>query len=102
MTPAGFDAAVRTLVRRVPGSVTSGARTSFRNSRVGGNPLSKHLIDMARDIVFDTRELYDQSLAQVKILGLWVELYPEDRRIHVQGLPPGEIPVWWREKFLED
>lgn len=106
MTPAEFDAACRALVRRcIPQGIscTSGHRDSDRNKRVGGKPGSKHLYDMARDYVIPGRD-YKQAAAQARILGLWYVVHGEgaNEHLHVQGLPPGDIPEWWLAKYWHD
>jgi len=102
MTPVEFDAACRALVRRVPGlSCTSGHRSVARNRMVSGSPLSKHLIDMARDFVGGPDDLA-KGKAQCEILGLWYDVHNvgSGNHLHVQGLAPGEVPAWWSEKYM--
>lgn len=104
MSPAEFDAAVRALQRRLPElSCTSGRRSKLRNDRVSGNPASKHLLDMARDLVGTTDDL-KQGLSQCSILGLWGLIHGGGANIHlhVQGLPPGDVAEWWSKKYSED
>jgi len=101
MTPDEFDAAVRTLRRRCPAlSVTSAGRSVERNARVGGSPDSKHLIDMAVDLV-GPHEAMRQGAAIARILGLWWDIHGDrpNTHLHVQGLPPGAVPEWWTSKF---
>lgn len=101
MTPSEFDAAVRELRKRCPYlSETSGARTEARNASAGGKVASKHVLGMARDLVPDGMDFRD--CAQVAhALGFWVEVHDvgSGRHLHVQGLPPGDVPGWWVEKY---
>lgn len=104
MTPAEFDAACRALLRRHPAlSCTSGGRSAAHNARVNGEPLSKHLIDMARDYVGPVGEMQNAA-GTARVLGLWYVLHDvgSGKHLHVQGLAPGEIPDWWRKKYLEE
>lgn len=101
MTPSEFDAACRELVRRCPElSETSGRRSTERNAQEGGHPQSKHLLGMARDFV--SPDLSDGA-QEAKRLGLWFKLHDVGSgvHIHVQGLPPGDLPDWWVDKFGE-
>lgn len=101
MTPEEFDAACRALIRRVPDlSCTSGARSKQRNDALGASPMSKHLIDMARDYAGSELAL-KAALAQSRILGLWGLIHGEgaNEHLHVQGLPPGDVPFWWADKY---
>lgn len=103
MSPEEFDAACRALWRRVPGlSETSGRRSEERNKKVGGNPLSKHRIGMARDFVGSPSDM-THGAAVARILGLWFEVHDvgSGNHIHVQGLPPGEIDPEWRRLYLD-
>jgi len=98
MTPAEFDAACRALLDRIPWlSETSGYRTPARNERVGGSDASKHLLGMARDFA-GSQEGIRQAAPVAVTLALWVEI--ESDHLHVQGLPPGEVPEWWRAKYM--
>jgi hypothetical protein len=104
MTPAEFDAAVRAILRRVPLlSCTSGGRSVIRNTAVGGNPASKHVIDMARDFVGPKRAIEDGA-AHCRILGLWYRIHDvgSGNHLHVQGLPPGDVAEWWSNKYGEE
>ena len=103
MTPAEFDEASRTLMRRVPKlSCTSGGWSEERNRVIGGSPLSKHIIDMARDYVGTTAAL-ENGAAICEILGLTYTVHDvgSGNHLHTQGLPVGPIPLWWREKYGE-
>ena len=101
MSPSEFDSACRRLERIFPDlSQTSGKRSVTRNKEVGGNPVSKHLLGMARDYGTDSEPNRDkqQEYSIVAIaLGLW-PLY-HNNHLHVQGLPTGEIPQWWIERY---
>ena len=103
LSPAEFDAAVRKLWSVHPQlSETSGHRSAERNARVGGSSLSKHRLGMARDLVgpMPVMKLAAQTALN---LGLWYDLHDvgSGDHLHVQGLPPGDIPSWWRAKYLE-
>ena len=101
MTPEEFDAACRALVRRVPElSCTSGARSEGRNEALRASPASKHLIDMARDYAAP-KNVLQNGLGQSRILGLWGLIHGEgaNEHLHVQGLPPGDVPLWWADKY---
>ena len=103
LTPVEFDAACRTILRRVPGlSQTSGGRSTARNAAVGGNRASKHVIDMARDYV-GTRDDMNNGAAVCRILGLWYRIHDvgSGNHLHVQGLPPGDVAEWLVEKYGE-
>ena len=105
MTPAEFDAACRELKRRCPWlSETSGWRSEARNTRVGGNPQSKHMIGMARDFAAESPEGHTQALPVAHGLGLWGMVHDvgSGDHLHVQGLPPGEIPSWWLAKYRKE
>lgn len=98
MTPAEADAAWRVFERECPfASLTSGQRSEARNVEVGGNPRSKHLYGMARDYETPTIELRDEALVVARRLGFWLKAY--DWGLHTQGLPPGPVPEWWRDKY---
>lgn len=103
LSPAEFDAALRRLVKAHPQlSETSGYRSADRNAQVGGNPLSKHRLGMARDYV-GSMALLRLAQRTAHDLGLWYLLHDAGSgdHLHVQGLPPGEVPAWWRAKYLE-
>ena len=101
LSPRGFREACARLEQIHPdASETSAKRSPERNERVGGNPESKHLIGMARDYVWDVEPDEEDQRAfehEAKILGLWARYH--DGHLHVQGLPPGEIPAWWMERY---
>ena len=103
MTPSEFDAACRQLERKFPDlSATSGRRSVERNAAVGGNPASKHVIGMARDFVGEMEVMREAALAAGE-LGLWFVVHDKGSgdHLHVQGLPPGEVPGWWVLKYGE-
>ena len=56
---------------------------------------------MATDFVADNPE--DMKLAGevARRLGLWFLIHDvgSGDHLHVQGLPPGEPPYWWRLKY---
>ena len=103
MTPAEFDAACRELIRRSRDALseTSGHRNLARNLRVGGSSKSKHLLGMARDFVGSIDQMREAAVV-ARDLGLWYNLHDvgSGNHLHVQGLPPGEIPDWWVLKFI--
>jgi hypothetical protein len=101
-SPEGFDRDLRELCRRAPWlSITSTRRTPERNVRVGGSPVSKHLISMAADLVSETDTGLEQAEATAVELGFWALIHGEGdaRHLHVQGLPPGEVNETWLEMF---
>lgn len=104
MSPAEFDAACRQLRRLCPFlSETSGARTKSRNAVVGGKPDSKHVLGMAQDFGADGGDFRDSMLVARK-LGFWVEVHNvgSGNHLHVQGLPPGDVPDWWVREFATE
>lgn len=101
MTPSEFDEACRQLWQAHPElSETSGRRSADKNSAVGGNPLSKHVIGMARDFVADPSTMRDANVT-ARALGFWTQLHDvgSGNHLHVQGLPPGDVPEWWGGKY---
>ena len=101
MTPAEFDAACRELTAHCPWlSETSGRRSSTRNESVGGKPGSKHVLGMARDFV-GTQDEMRQAQIVANRLGFWTLLHDvgSGDHLHVQGLPTGEVPEWWTDKY---
>ena len=102
MTPAEFDARCRDLIDICPWlSETSGRRSVTRNTEVGGNPKSKHVLGMARDFVGPTMEGMRQGRNVAQRMGLWTKLHDvgSGDHLHVQGLPPGPVAEWWNRKF---
>ena len=53
---------------------------------------------MARDYAGSELAL-KAALAQSRILGLWGLIHGEgaNEHLHVQGLPPGDVPFWWAD-----
>jgi hypothetical protein len=103
-TPAEFDAVCRVLISRCPWlSETSGYRSSARNEQVGGSPLSKHRLGLARDFAATNSEALLQGKAEAENLGLWSVVHKVSRgggeHLHIQGLPPGTLPPWWAQKY---
>lgn len=104
MTPEEFDRACRELTTLQPNlSETSGKRSTVRNAQVGGNPYSKHLHGMARDYVAGHTEELNQAAIVAQVLGLWYLVHDTGSgdHLHVQGLPPGEVPEWWTQKYVK-
>jgi len=102
-TPAEFDAVCRVLMSHHPFlSETSGHRSFERNAAIDGHPESKHVIGMARDFVAPTIHGLKQAEKTAKNLGLWhiVHNVTSGSHLHVQGIAPGPIPEWWREKYI--
>ncbi len=101
MTPAEFAEACRQFELRFAGGVhqTSGTRSIRGNQDAGGHEQSKHLIGMARDYLIenDGWPLMADALRYTRILGLWVKPYTWG--LHLQGLPPGDVPTWWVAKY---
>lgn len=90
---ACFMERVRCLQVLYEASVTSGGRSSLRNSKVGGNRLSKHKIEfgcMAVDLVPNDMwpEVRKEMVITANKFGMWAE--DEEDHVHVQGLLPGE------------
>jgi hypothetical protein len=56
MTPQEFHQTVDPIIVRYEGSVTSGRRSIAHNARVGGSNNSRHLFDLAKDVVLDNPE----------------------------------------------
>jgi len=103
MSPVEFDYACRRLERIFPElSQTSGKRSVARNKKTGGDKKSKHLLGMARDYGTEDsvgRDMQQQYCIISISLGLW-PLYHRNH-LHVQGLPPGEIPLWWVDRYWD-
>lgn len=102
MTPAEFDAACRELERECSWlSATSGKRSPERNAAVGGHPESKHVLGMARDYAAPTVAGLKNASHYAHALGLWFKVHDvgSGEHLHVQGLPPGEVPEWWTAKY---
>lgn len=54
MSPQEFKNILHPIIFRYNGSATSGIRSAKRNAKVGGSLDSRHLQDMAEDVVLDT------------------------------------------------
>lgn len=105
MTPAEFDAKCRELWKRCPYlSETSGRRTKERNAAAGGKPGSKHVLGMAQDFAAPSLAQLDAAMRVARELGFWVDVHDvgSGKHLHVQGLPPGDVPAWWRDLYLEE
>lgn len=90
---ACFMERIRCLQILFLASETSGGRTLFRNTHVGGNRNSKHKLEfgcMAADLVPDEMwpSVREEMVETAKKFGLWAK--DEEDHVHVQGLPPGE------------
>jgi len=79
-----FESKVRRVLLVCPGSVTSGKRSRKRNARVGGVRNSMHLLDLAKDVVLDTRADAKLFMQLCKRLKLWT--LDEGNHIHVQEI----------------
>ena len=102
MTPAEFDAACRELIRQCSWlSETSGRRSEARNSSVGGNPNSKHLLGMAQDFIAPSENGLTQASLVGRKLGLWVKVHDvtSGMHLHTQGLQKGPPEDTWMEKY---
>lgn len=102
MSPATFDAKVRDLIRRCPYlSETSGRRTPARNAAAGGKPNSKHVIGMAQDFAAANGKQLSAAMTVAREMGFWVELHDvgSGNHLHVQGLPPGDVPADWFAEY---
>jgi hypothetical protein len=53
MSPQEFHNLIDPIIVRYDGSVTSGRRSISHNARVGGSNNSRHLLNMAVDVVLD-------------------------------------------------
>lgn len=53
MTPQEFHQTLDPIIVRYDGSVTSARRSIVHNAKVGGSNNSRHLLDMAKDVVLD-------------------------------------------------
>ena len=102
MTPAEFDARKREFEKLFDGMLhqTSGRRTQISNRIAGGADASKHLLGMAVDYRLEpgSEWSYDDLPALAADFGFWFKVY-DWPGIHLQGLPPGEVPEWWAEKY---
>jgi len=106
MTPSEFDAKKREFEADFKAGLefTSGLRSPEHNAEVGGSPRSKHLLGMAADYKLRGASIQDKDedlrelMAAAEELGFWWKVY-DWPGIHLQGLPPGEVPEWWMEKY---
>lgn len=53
MTPQEFHQILDPIIVRYDGSVTSGRRSVTHNAKVGGSNNSRHLLDLAKDVILD-------------------------------------------------
>jgi len=98
MTPEEFDRACRQFEgENETASLTSGIRSPERNRSVGGSDDSKHLLGMARDYALPTEDDCVRAQESALRLGFWTKRYAWG--IHLQGLPRGDVPRWWDDKY---
>jgi hypothetical protein len=89
---AEFIERIRCLCVLLRCSMTSGMRTSDRNTMVGGARRSKHLVSfggLAVDLVpdDDSTETRTSVVTMAKQFGLWA--VDEMDHVHIQGKEPG-------------
>lgn len=77
-----FVAAMLTLTRRYPSSITSWIRSEHHNADVGGSPHSYHLEGLAADCVLDKLTRAPAFIAEARALGL--QAVNEGDHIHVE------------------
>lgn len=70
MTLADFAVAVARYRDITSASVTSWGRTYAKNLACNGIPLSRHLVDLAVDVVYDEHLAEHIALAAAKLCGL--------------------------------
>lgn len=91
MTPlaalAAFAQAVALYRDLTSCSVTSWGRTPTRNGRVGGHPRSRHLVDLAVDVVYDRPLALDTARELAHTAGLM--LTRESDHDHLEPLTDG-------------
>ena len=111
LIPSEYDAAIRRLVMRFPWL------REVRGYSPGARDLeAKHALMMADDFGVEegyvsdfSSETVDEVLQYARhALGLWC-CYQENlgddgkptvgMHFHFQGLRPGEVPRWWRERY---
>lgn len=92
-----FAYSVKLICWHFNGSEVSGSRSEIRNARVSGHPRSRHLLGLAADVVFDTREGCAAAWEYGKTLGLHGYIKSGGRSIHWQDRaaapPPGSVPT---------
>lgn len=82
MTANLFVVILRPIIFRFRGSVTSGLRSETRNKKVGGSPVSRHLYDLAKDIVLDNKKSNAAFIKECHRQGLVA--IDEGNHVHVQ------------------
>ncbi len=86
MDIAAFAEKVREYRRLTGASVTSWGRTPTHNKLVGGAPTSKHLTDLAVDVVYDAPTSEQDRSREAEHCGL--RLYVEGDHDHLEAPPP--------------
>jgi hypothetical protein len=88
VTVGEFSQQVLQLCAKHGCSETSGFRTRFRNTQVGGHPQSAHLLGLGKDLVLDvnTPKARGALVLDAKRMGLYAA--DEDSHVHVQAIPP--------------
>ena len=81
---AWFNEVVYQVCLRHGGSEVSGLRSVARNAGVGGKPESRHLLALARDLVFDTEEGATKAFTEFYAKGLHGYRRDDKRYAHVQ------------------
>ncbi len=77
-----FHRLVMTLAIQYRFSETSGLRSIKRNKKVGGDPHSRHLIGLGRDIVLDDKKDTESFVIDARRLGLVAVV--ESDHVHLQ------------------
>lgn len=72
MTPSQFGGAINAYCDATNGSITSGKRTTKRNTAVGGVPTSPHLVGLGADVVYDEFVTLSEAVRIAGAFGLRV------------------------------
>jgi len=86
---AAFAAHIIYLCDKHDASITSWIRTQQRNLKVGGHPMSYHMIGLAADAVTDDQDGKIQLILEARALGLIA--IDEDDHVHIQ-VPHADMP----------